>query len=194
MHATLTLRPGLRYWTALHPDWEPDAEPESPADWPREVGCLLYEAPSATVFIDPLVPDALWPELDACVHDRALPVHTLTTVRWHGRSREEVIDRYHGSEEPVDGCQPIPLPDLDETLFWLPEHRALVAGDRLLGDGRAGVRLCPPSWLEYMEAGTIDDLREALRPLLELPIELLLVTHGEPVLTGGRNALERAIA
>ncbi|HTA12619.1 MAG TPA: hypothetical protein VK765_04290 [Solirubrobacteraceae bacterium] len=33
-----------------------------------------------------------------------------------------------------------------------------------------------------------------MRPLLELPIEWVLVSHGEPVLRGGHGALERAIA
>jgi hypothetical protein len=35
---------------------------------------------------------------------------------------------------------------------------------------------------------------DALRPLLDLPIELVLVSHGEPVFSGGRDALERALA
>lgn len=194
MNHTLALRPGLRYWTAPHADWEADAEPESPADWPREVGCVLYEAPAATVFIDPLVPDALWPELDTCARQRGLPVHVLTTVRWHTRSRAKVIDRYGASTKRVEDCRPIRLPRLGETLFWLPEHNALVAGDRLIGDGKGGVRLCPQSWLSYLSGRTTDDLREALQPLLDLPIELLLVSHGEPVLAGGRDALARALA
>jgi hypothetical protein len=33
-----------------------------------------------------------------------------------------------------------------------------------------------------------------MRPLLELPIERVLVSHGEPVLRGGHGALARAIA
>jgi hypothetical protein len=40
---------------------------------------------------------------------------------------------------------------------------------------------------------TVNGLRVALRPLLELPIELVLVSHGKPVLEGGRDALERAL-
>jgi hypothetical protein len=36
-------------------------------------------------------------------------------------------------------------------------------------------------------------MRAALRPLLDLPIELILVSHGEPVLAGGREALARAL-
>jgi hypothetical protein len=33
-----------------------------------------------------------------------------------------------------------------------------------------------------------------MRPLLELPIERVLVSHGEPVLRGGHAALARALA
>jgi hypothetical protein len=32
-----------------------------------------------------------------------------------------------------------------------------------------------------------------LRPLLDLPVEMVLVSHGEPVLRDGRNALARAL-
>ena len=35
---------------------------------------------------------------------------------------------------------------------------------------------------------------EALRVLLDLPVELVLVSHGEPVLQGGRAAIERALS
>jgi hypothetical protein len=35
---------------------------------------------------------------------------------------------------------------------------------------------------------------ERLRPLLELPVERVLVTHGEPVLKDARAALEQALA
>jgi hypothetical protein len=38
---------------------------------------------------------------------------------------------------------------------------------------------------------TQDDVVRRLRPLLELPVELVLPAHGEPV---GREALERALA
>jgi hypothetical protein len=81
-----------------------------------------------------------------------------------------------------------------ETMFWIPEHRALVPGDRILGDRPPGLRMCPPSWLRYLNGFTQDDLREALRPLVDLPIEMVLVSHGEPVLRNGRAALERALA
>ena len=37
-------------------------------------------------------------------------------------------------------------------------------------------------------------LARLMRPLLELPIERVLVSHGEPVLRDGRAALARALA
>jgi hypothetical protein len=37
------------------------------------------------------------------------------------------------------------------------------------------------------------ELREALRPLLDLPVEMVLVSHGEPVLRGGRDAISRVL-
>ncbi|HVD66407.1 MAG TPA: hypothetical protein VNB65_05865, partial [Gaiellaceae bacterium] len=72
---------------------------------------------------------------------------------------------------------------------------ALVPGDRLLGDDRGGLRPCPPGWLRYLQPGlTADELPEAMRPLLDLPIELVLVSHGEPVLENGQAAIERALS
>ena len=80
-------------------------------------------------------------------------------------------------------------------MVWLEEHRALVPGDRLLGDEAGGLRLCPPSWLRYLDSGmTQDELRVALAPLRELPIEMVLVSHGTPVLQDGAGAVQRALA
>jgi hypothetical protein len=56
------------------------------------------------------------------------------------------------------------------------------------------LRVCPESWLRYLEGYTQDDLRRDLRQLLDLPVERVLVSHGEPVLRDGRRELERALA
>jgi hypothetical protein len=82
-----------------------------------------------------------------------------------------------------------------ETIFWLPQPGALVVGDRIVGtEDRRGLRLCPASWLRYLPSAiTAQDLRGLLRPLLQLPVQLVLVSHGEPVLAGGHDALARAL-
>ncbi len=189
------LRPGLWRWTARHPDWEADAELESPADWPPDVGCIAHSADDALVLIDPLVV-AGWEELDALV-DRHARVAVLQTLRWHGRSVNDAVARYDASREPPAGVEPIEIANADERMFWLAAPGALVPGDRLIGDGAGGVRPCPDSWLGYIrrQGGEIDGpaLREALRPLVDLPIELILLSHGDPILSDGRAALERAL-
>jgi hypothetical protein len=69
-----------------------------------------------------------------------------------------------------------------------------VPGDRLIGDGRGGVRLCPESWLRYLPGGVdLAALREAMAPLLELPVEMVLVSHGEPVLRDGAAKVAAAL-
>jgi hypothetical protein len=187
--------PGLHVWTAPHPAWHPGAEPESPDDWPQDVGCVAFEAPAALVLVDPLVTD--WAPLDVLVERCGAPV-VLTTMRFHSRSRDEVVSRYGAvlarhDESPPEGVQRIPIENGDETMVWLPGPRALVPGDRLLGDGAGGLRMCPESWLRYLPTG-LDALRDGLRVLLELPVELVLVSHGEPVLRDGRAAIEAALA
>jgi hypothetical protein len=192
------IRPGLYRWTASHPAYEPDAEPDSPADWPEQVGCVAYEAPDALVLIDPLVPDSLWPALDRLTEGRRVAV--LTTIGFHRRSRDAVAERYGASTSRAKrtlprGVETLRIRGAGETMVWIPEHAALVPGDRILGGRDGGLRLCPDSWLRYLSSGmTGAELREALRPLLRLPIELVLVSHGDPVLSGGREALERALA
>ena len=79
-----------------------------------------------------------------------------------------------------------------EVVFWIPEHRALVPGDALLGDGAGGIRMCPESWLPGREEPR--ELAPSLRPLLDLPVERVLVSHGTPVLSDGRAALAAALS
>ena len=55
--------------------------------------------------------------------------------------------------------------------------------------------MCPVSWLRYLpEKTTLADMRAQLEPLLALPVERVLVSHGEPVLSGGAHALARALS
>jgi hypothetical protein len=76
-------------------------------------------------------------------------------------------------------------------MVWLPGPRALIPGDRLIGGRRGGVRVCPRSWLASMDTAT---LRATLRVLLDLPVAMVLVSHGRPVLRSGVAAIERALS
>jgi hypothetical protein len=194
------IAPGLLRWTAPHPEWDPHAEPGSSGEWGQMVGSVLYEVSSTVVLIDPLLPTDERTQfldwLDRRVAGR--PVSILTTIRWHRRDREELAERYkanttHAWNYIPHGVEQRPLRGAGETLFWLPDVATLVAGDRLVGDREGGVLVCPQSWLEDVRANRAD-VAGLMRPLLELPIERLLVSHGDPVLHGGHAALERAIA
>ena len=191
------IAPGVWRWTAPHPDWKPDQ------DWPQLVGCVYWEGPDAIVLVDPLVPageeERFWRALDRDAERAGLPVVALRTVRWHARSVDEVARRYDGrvwrsdADGPLPaGVEAIPAPAAEEHVFWLAGPCAVVPGDTLLGDG-GGLRLCPPSWLDD-DQGRHEALRRELQPLLELPAERVLVSHGEPVLAGAREALAAALA
>src|SRR5262249_7145896 len=71
----------------------------------------------------------------------------------------------------------------NETPLWLPEQRALVFADALTAqDGE--LRVWATRWHK-------ERTLPALRALLELPFEQVIVSHGEPVHT--RTAYQRAL-
>lgn len=196
------IHPGLWRWSVSHPEWRPDATPDSTADWPRTVGSVVCDAADATVLIDPLLPpgdDGFLGILDEHVRVRDRRVAVLTTIGFHRRSRDQLTERYAATTSRARknlpaGVESFPIRGAGETIFWLPRHRALVPGDRIIGAPNGRLRLCPESWLGYLSSGiTLAALAGALRPLLELPIESVLVSHGEPVLSGGRAALAEAL-
>lgn len=108
-----------------------------------------------------------------------------------------MTDAFGTGDELPGGIRAFQTPRASEVVFWLPEQCALVVGDVLLGAGakpRATaepLRLCPEPWLGK---GTHADLRAMLRALLDLPVERVLVSHGEPVRSGGTNALAAIVA
>jgi len=182
---------GLWRWTGLHPAWTPaDGGPDG---WEQEVNCGFYEAPEAVVLFDPLVPmedrDRFFDALDRDVERLGRRVRVLLTVDDHRRSSEELAKRYGATVGEVPRGVEVALDRFDERVYWIPEHRSLVFGDVLVA--RGGRLELPRSWIgeEHYDA-TID----ALRPLLELPVERVLVAHGEPVLEDGRAALAAALS
>jgi glyoxylase-like metal-dependent hydrolase (beta-lactamase superfamily II) len=196
------LRPGLWRWTAAHPEWE-HAE-----HWGPEVGSVYAELPDALVMVDPLVPqdeeDRFWEALDRDVERVGKPVHVLLTVHWHERSVAAVLDRYKATlwrpeekgELPAGvHAEVVKGSDWVEALFFLEPHRALIAGDLLIGKAGGGIEL-PVGWFPKGEQDWAEqELKPELRKrLAELPVELVVVSHGEPVLEDGAAALERALA
>ena len=190
------IAPGLRRWTVRHEEWG------------EEVGCLAVDTRDGLILIDPLDPPAEVANAD----------HVLLTVFWHLRSAAKVAapqlwastssmrsaanrgvtvtDDVAGGALP-GGIVAIQTARRPEVVYWLPEQRAVVAGDVLLGAGAKPkptdepLRLCPERWLS---GKTHADLRESLAPLLDLPVEHVLVSHGKPVLTDGKRQLERVLS
>jgi hypothetical protein len=182
------LRQGLKRWVSVHPEWKPE-EDELDESY-RPVASVLHHAPNALVLIDPLVPDDLWPALDAEVNASAAAVIVLTTISFHARSRDEIARRYDAKlGGDADGVRRFSAERGDEVAFWLEEPRAVVFGDALIGDRDGGLRFCP--WYRSDEGREVT--RRALRSLLNLPVELVLPSHGEPVLDHGRDALARVL-
>jgi glyoxylase-like metal-dependent hydrolase (beta-lactamase superfamily II) len=211
---------GLWRWTAPHPDWTP--EQGGPEGWEADVGSVYCEADGAVVLVDPVVPGAtvdrerFWAALDRDLERVGAAPEVLLTCGWHARSTSAILERYDGAvawapaasvdelSEGIEANRFAPgdaLPDSaqafeaalpGEVVFWLPSHGALVSGDTLLGADDGGVRVCPDSWLEGFDPA---EVRAGLRERLsELAVERVLVSHGEPVLEGGREALARALA
>ncbi|HET8813921.1 MAG TPA: MBL fold metallo-hydrolase [Solirubrobacterales bacterium] len=199
------IRPGLWRWTAHYEEWG------------KEVACVAVGSEDELVLIDPLLVGNHWDQLERALGDRRL--HVLLTIHWHARSAAEVAERFPGprvwahSRDRAAVARRAPVTDVfrlgddlpaglvaiearprSEVLFWEPRSRALIVGDALLGDGEngEGLHTCPAWWLP----GSLDleDLRGALRPALDLPVEVVLPSHGSPVFRDAREELARVAA
>jgi glyoxylase-like metal-dependent hydrolase (beta-lactamase superfamily II) len=206
------LAPGLWWWTARHPDWEPTQS------WDPEVRCFYIETGEATLIVDPLVPaddaERFWDALDRDVERRNVPAAVLLTQAAHGRSAGEVAARYGaevwGHEQarrkvgearfhPIQAGDDVPggrVLEFDQeargsgTPLYVPSHRALAVGDVFISrdDGLHvwwGHGASEDGWYT-------DRLLPSLRRWLDLPIEHLLIAHGPLVRTEELGAaLER---
>jgi glyoxylase-like metal-dependent hydrolase (beta-lactamase superfamily II) len=182
------IRPGLKRWAGPHPEFDP-TEGELDDSY-TDVASALFHADDALVFIDPLVPDDLWPALDAEVKESGKPVVVLTTIFFHERDRDGIARRYGGRlGGDVAGVRAFSAERADEVAYWLERPRAVVFGDAVLGDNAGGLRITP--WARNAEG--LEKTRRALLPLLDLPIEVALPAHGNAVLANGRDALARAL-
>jgi glyoxylase-like metal-dependent hydrolase (beta-lactamase superfamily II) len=216
------LADGLWRWTVPHPEWREGADWERYVgcvycESPDAVVLIDPLVPAGGEDRE-----RFWRALDRDVDRLGVPVIVALTCWWHERSAHEVTERYPGVavwsptadisgvdastvrvvdelSEVAPGVVAYPLatPDLRvESFYWLANHRALVTGDILLGDAsEQGVRVAPASWFEHSDAERewYRNRRKNLGGFLDLDIEAILVSHGEPVLTGGREALRAAL-
>jgi glyoxylase-like metal-dependent hydrolase (beta-lactamase superfamily II) len=195
---------GLWRWTGRHEEWR------------QEVGSVYVETGDGVCLVDPLVPPEetarFWEALDRDVARSGAEVHVLVTVFWHTRHAAAMVERYGARvwaasrgraavarragavSDPFPtgaalpgGIVPLGTARANEVVYHLPAHRALVVGDVILGGKEGGLRLCPAGWLPAGIGHT--ELAASLEPLLDLGVEKVLVSHGEPVLENGSAAL-----
>jgi hypothetical protein len=196
----IELAGGLWRWTAQHPDWHPSGE------FGAEVGSYTAHEDGRTVLIDPLLSEETIAALDEIVTGEVVVAVTIT---YHVRDSAAAVARWGGvvSGHPdVERRLPEGTPfDPDADLRWhqlkrgkersleLPGLRALAFGDRIVG---------VEGGLRYWSNNKITEARRAffhrqtspqLRHLLDVDFDRALVTHGEPVLQDGHQALEDAL-
>jgi glyoxylase-like metal-dependent hydrolase (beta-lactamase superfamily II) len=208
------LTPGLRRWTAPHPDWTPD---DGGLDgWDEEVSSLLVETPEHLVLIDPLLPgdgrDAFLQELDRLVERVGRPVAIVVTLDDHERSTGELAERYDAEvwapaqaavrmqsavtrpfaprERLPGGIETWETGRTGEVALWLPAHATLVVGDAILG-APEGLRRCPTGWLP--DGLDEDRFKELLSRLLRLPVRIVVPAHGDPVTEDAAEVLRAAV-
>jgi glyoxylase-like metal-dependent hydrolase (beta-lactamase superfamily II) len=211
------IAPHLWHWTAPHPDWKPE-HAEGGQGWDEVVSSYALVADDELILIDPLVPtdpaeaERFWSALDLDAEEHGPPAIVIT-IYWHARSAKEIGERYDGATvwspahateelgkrvaythtytagegELPAGIRAYDTARLGEMVLYLPSHKAIVFGDTVLD----GPRLLPDSWLRNDMSK--QDVAEALRPLLDENVELLLLTHGGPVRNDARGQLERLL-
>ena len=194
---------GLWVWRVEHPDWAPGLA------WERTVTSTCVESGGEVVVLDPLAPvgdaaDELWARLNARPPTLAAvlkPDHIrdvdLFVRRYDARAfgprlywRDDIPETRLDPIEPGDELPGglVALYDgrgRNETPLWLPEQRALVFADALTAPEGGRLRVWGTPWHE-------ERALPALRALLELPFEPVIVSHGAPV--HDRAAYERALA
>jgi glyoxylase-like metal-dependent hydrolase (beta-lactamase superfamily II) len=192
---------GLWVWSREHPEWTPDSDFDGP------VTSTCVASGGEVVVLDPLAPEPgdseAWARLDA-----SPPTVVVILKPDHVRDVDLFVRRYgarafgpwlfYPGDAPraaltaIEAGSSVPggLEALydgrgrAETPMWIAEHRTLVFADALGAPrGELLVWDCPALQERALPA---------LRALLELPFERVIVSHGDPV--HDRSAYERALA
>jgi glyoxylase-like metal-dependent hydrolase (beta-lactamase superfamily II) len=177
-----------------------------PLGVPSEIEALATERETAIVLTAP------WHERDAqgLVERLGAPVYTplpdsaqdlmdtygLTAeqagdgspdVVWLLREKKGEARPYSSGDRLPFGADVFPGHKKNDTVLWVESQRPVISGDTL-GDFGRGLEI-NERWLR--PGVTREEVAEGLRPLLELPVDFVLPTHGAPT---DRPALERALS
>jgi hypothetical protein len=182
----------LTWWFAPHPAWEPGE------DWPAEVPVVSYETADEVVLIDPFLPP------DGGFDPHGKPVRVLLTQPAHYRGTAHFVDRYGASvwvppradwrrrpnpattDELPRGVEAVELDgEPHQVLFFIPDHATLVSGDVLSGTG--GVLHV------FVDEADRDPLLASLDALCDLPIERVIIPHGDLISENGAACIRAAV-
>ena len=177
-----------------------------PLGVPSEIEALAAERETAIVLTAP------WHERDAqsLVERLGVPVYTplpdtaQDLMAMYGLTAEQAGDgspdlvwllrEQRGEARPFSpgerlpfGADVFPGHKANDTVLWVESMRAVISGDTLVDFG-PGLEI-NERWLR--PGVTREEIAKGLRPLLELPVEHVLATHGGPT---DRAALERVLS
>jgi glyoxylase-like metal-dependent hydrolase (beta-lactamase superfamily II) len=195
---------GVWHWQAPHPEWQPGADG---LDWPEtRVSSYAIDDGERLLLFDPLaVPN----EIEVLAAERETAI--VLTCPWHRRDAVGLAERlgvpiYVPPPDPPDpepvpgevfeagdqlpvGVDAYPGMERNDLVLWVEGSRALVVGDTLIDRGEGLV--FPQEWAPRPGGPPAEEVLESLRQLLDLPVELVLPTHGPPA---DRAAFERALS
>jgi hypothetical protein len=215
------LRPALWHWQAPHPQWTPGepwpqevsayaiddghrlllfdplAVPETllalarerrpvivlTAPWHERDTHVLVERLDATLFAPP--PDTAQDLIDKYGITREQAGDGSPDLKWL-RDADVDVHWYAARDRLPFGIEAYAGREHNDLVLWIESVRAVLAGDTLADFG-TGISLN-----HWLRAGvTREQVVEGLRPLLALPVEVVLPAHGAPT---DRAALERALS
>jgi len=181
---------GVWHWKAAHPEWKPGQK------WDQMVSSYAVDTGESVILFDPV-------DVPADLLERASAV--VLTCPWHRRDAPQLGLPIH--VPPPDEHDPDPvrgeifrggdtLPfgirafeafEPIDLVLYVDSRRAVVCGDSLIDRGH-GLQVHP----EWPGPGrSTEEVIQRLRPLLDLPVDVVLPTHADPA---DRAALERALS
>jgi len=183
----------LSWWFAPHPAWEPGE------DWDENVPVVRYETEDEVALIDPFLPP------DGSFDPDGKPVRVLLTQPAHYRGTADFVERYGASvwvppraawrrrpkpattDELPPGVEAIELDgEPHQVVFFIRDHATLVTGDVLSGTGG--------KLHVFVDEADPERLLPSLDALGELPIERVIIPHGDLIHADGAARIRAAVA